>query len=1053
MTALDALLGTVSVDGALIELGSGLNFTGGAAVIRNPVTGKIDVPLTTSAGGTAVAIPAPALVATSNIALTGVVVIDGVASNTVTGDILATAQTAPAENGYWTPAAGAWTRPSYYDADADVASLQGLASGAALLGTVNRGQTYYQLLGSLLAASKTWVPTKAPAEINANEAPWFITADGTSQSDKFDLLLAYAATFPTGCTIRLGRGTFRVSRSLILPRYVNLRGAGMVVSEIQNDPSLAPFDTVLLQAPLNVGANTAQVISDLRVTNNGINSGTPKWAASSGAVPLNGYRRAALAHSHVMKLTTKSGNTGIANPLGELTPYSSAKMLGTALVDGQFLLKFITFGQLGTMQFQLSVNAGTTWSATQNTTAGDYNDFVVDTVMATGTVYGPTCKVRISNAPAIAAYTATAGAFTMPAVTVSGSVVGEVTITLSSGSTAGLSALAGGQQGWIYHSTAGLMRVVSVTNATQFIAENVGASSAAAPAAAIAAGGTIITVLPPSPRVEVIGTPPVNNYLVDLLPAPGPLGRVKSYYYGAASVAEATKHKLGTALAIAEGGYPAGGIDTVAGAYHDHAIPATSLTIRVHTGILSTSGSWTYFSPAAGWSMQEGTTVADGANVWTIHRGPACVRLDGAGHVTLRDVWLSGGSFNLVISQSEVVSIEGNCVLESSGTAQVWMTNGDGRFGETPEFTNNIQIDGSIAGFGDGYGIVHDGGFGFMLGGGYASQSAPSGWIFLAGLRGGEITARYLESVGQGKTRNAMCFGRGTAGTSANGIDFGGSYFGSVTATSVLDLYNSDGLTFTGVEWGGTSTGLTGCATCTNLNIIGGQHLQNKPIVDANPISGFLSCQGFELAIGTDERPPASLAMVNGANVASSTTTRSDFDISGPTAVFSSGGFVAGRHGQRLKIRNRVAFAWTINHEDAGATAANRIKTPAGAAVTVPPGGTAEFEYSTTDSRWVLTGVSLVCSPLRVATGTTDAIVAADLQANVQYTNAAGCAITLNTMPAGFSCLVSAETAAALTFVNGTATLETAIAGSGATTGQYQTRYLFWRTATNVRIT
>jgi flavin reductase (DIM6/NTAB) family NADH-FMN oxidoreductase RutF len=88
-----------------------------------------------------------------------------------------------------------------------------------------------------------------------------------------------------------------------------------------------------------------------------------------------------------------------------------------------------------------------------------------------------------------------------------------------------------------------------------------------------------------------------------------------------------------------------------------------------------------------------------------------------------------------------------------------------------------------------------------------------------------------------------------------------------------------------------------------------------------------------------------------------------------------------------------------------------------------------------------------------VASGATDAIVAADLGANVQYTNAAGCAITLNTMPAGFSCVVSAETAGVLSFVNGTAARETAIAASGATTAQYQTRTLFWRTATNVRIT
>ncbi len=1051
MSAYDALLGTISQDGVPVELGNGLNITGGLTVTPNPATGKLDISGAGIAGDGGASAPAPALVATSNTTTSGVQTVDGVGTNTVAGDVLLTAQTSSADNGYWTPNGGAWTRPGYYGADAAVAAVLGQISGAALNGTLNAGQTFYQFAGSTLAGSKTWVPTKAPACINANEAPWFLVGDGvTPQDANFDALLAYAATFPTGCTIELGRGTFLVQRSIVLPRYVNLRGAGKVVTEIKADPSLV-FDVIVLRGPLNVGLNGSQAIENLRVTNNGINNGTAVWAASSGAVAANAYRRPARPHSHVMKLTTKSGNTGTFRPIGELTPYSSAKMLGTANADGQFLLKFITPGSLGTMQFQLSVNAGTTWSATQNTTAGDYQDFVVDTVMG-GSTYGATCKVRLANNPGIDLYSETVGAFTMPAVKVDGITPGEVVLTLTTGNTNGLNALAGGQRGWIYHSTAGLLWVKDVLTATTFTAVNVGASSAAAPAAAIGAGGTVITVLPPSPRIEILGTPPTADYLVDILPAPGPLGRTRGYYYGAASVADTNKHKLGT-IGISGGGYPTGGITTVAGPYHDFAIPATSLTIRVHTGILSTSGSWTCFTPAAGWSMQEGTTVQDAANVWTMYKAPACVRLDGVGHTILRDVRLSGGGFNLIISQSESVRLEGNCTLDSCAMANVWIANGDARFGETPQFANNIEIDGNITCTGAGYSIVHDGGFGFTISGGYSCQQAPFGWLFLAGVRGGLIQAQYLESVGQGVTRNAQCFGRGTSGTSANGIDFSGGYWGSVTATSCLDLYNSDGLTFTGIEYGGTDYALTGCASCNNLNLVGGQHLQGNPIIDANPISGFVSCQGFELQIGTDVRPTASLTVVNGVNVAISANTRSDYDLTGPTAVFSADGFVAGTNGQRLKLRNRTAYAWTINHEAAGATAANRIKTPAGASVTVPPGGTAEFEYSTADTRWVLTSVSLSCSPLRVATGTTDAIVAADLAANVQYTNAAGCAITLNTMPAGFSCLVSAEAAAALTFVNGTATLETAIAGSGATTAQYQARFLFWRDATHVRIT
>jgi hypothetical protein len=47
-TSLDALLGTISKDGVELELGSGLNFTGSVTVVRNAVSGKIDIAI---AGG------------------------------------------------------------------------------------------------------------------------------------------------------------------------------------------------------------------------------------------------------------------------------------------------------------------------------------------------------------------------------------------------------------------------------------------------------------------------------------------------------------------------------------------------------------------------------------------------------------------------------------------------------------------------------------------------------------------------------------------------------------------------------------------------------------------------------------------------------------------------------------------------------------------------------------------------------------------------------------------------------------------------------------------
>jgi hypothetical protein len=113
--------------------------------------------LITAAGVGVAEVAAPALVATSNIALTGTVTVDGVASNTVSGDILATAQTSSSQNGYWTPGSGAWTRPSYYNSDALVAAVLGVATPAVVGGTLGAGSVWAQREGASLAGAKTWV--------------------------------------------------------------------------------------------------------------------------------------------------------------------------------------------------------------------------------------------------------------------------------------------------------------------------------------------------------------------------------------------------------------------------------------------------------------------------------------------------------------------------------------------------------------------------------------------------------------------------------------------------------------------------------------------------------------------------------------------------------------------------------------------------------------------------------------------------------------------------------------------------------------------------------
>lgn len=99
-----------------------------------------------------------------------------------------------------------------------------------------------------------------------------------------------------------------------------------------------------------------------------------------------------------------------------------------------------------------------------------------------------------------------------------------------------------------------------------------------------------------------------------------------------------------------------------------------------------------------------------------------------------------------------------------------------------------------------------------------------------------------------------------------------------------------------------------------------------------------------------------SLALGNGANqnIAINSTV-SLTTITGPTNVFSIGGLAGGFAGQEVTLRYSGTFAATINNEDAGSTAANRIRTFTGANLAFAAGiFTATFRYSGALSRWEL---------------------------------------------------------------------------------------------------
>ena len=170
----------------------------------------------TALASSSAGVPAPALVATTNIALTGNVVVDGVATNTLASGarILPTAQTAPAENGPWVKSdVGAWARPLDYDSNADVAAALGQPCGAVLGGTLGAGSVWAQRTGATIAGAKTFVklPDAADKAVVTCLTPSGDTS-GATDTAKINAALA-AAKAAGGGTVQLAGGA--------VPWYVN----------------------------------------------------------------------------------------------------------------------------------------------------------------------------------------------------------------------------------------------------------------------------------------------------------------------------------------------------------------------------------------------------------------------------------------------------------------------------------------------------------------------------------------------------------------------------------------------------------------------------------------------------------------------------------------------------------------------------------------------------------------------------------------------------------------------------------------------------------------
>lgn len=72
-----------------------------------------------------------------------------------------------------------------------------------------------------------------------------------------------------------------------------------------------------------------------------------------------------------------------------------------------------------------------------------------------------------------------------------------------------------------------------------------------------------------------------------------------------------------------------------------------------------------------------------------------------------------------------------------------------------------------------------------------------------------------------------------------------------------------------------------------------------------------------------------------------------------PTAAYSFGGAVAVGNGDFRMLFNYTGYTLTINHQDAGSSAANQIVCPGSANLSIPTLGMALMIYSSIVGKWL----------------------------------------------------------------------------------------------------
>ncbi len=202
-----------------------------------------------------------------------------------------------------------------------------------------------------------------------------------------------------------------------------------------------------------------------------------------------------------------------------------------------------------------------------------------------------------------------------------------------------------------------------------------------------------------------------------------------------------------------------------------------------------------------------------------------------------------------------------------------------------------------------------------------------------SGLLNGQTISSASNFTGSLTTAGLLTASNGLT-VSSGSVTLPSSSINDVALSSNVALLNRSGQTFSGTN---TFSSLTtfGNASTTNLSIS----------------NSLISLGNFSTPKGADYNTTGTQNDVNlGTGVL--------FRYSGSGAATFTG-FAGGTDGREIHIMNVSSSNITINHQDTGSVAANRVITSNGSSVIIPPAVTIVLQYDSAASRWRILTVTL----------------------------------------------------------------------------------------------